>query len=269
MSASKIPPPTGHMWPIGGTGLRAELRPEEATRTLRDLVLEDDLLAALRRVLREQEKSRELYAAGFAPTRKVLLHGPPGCGKTSTAEALASAVHLPLVRLDPSLLVRSHLGETGQRLGELFKVMDELPAVWLFDEIEAMAPDRENSREVAEMTRTVAALLTGLERWKGIGMIVACTNIPDALDRALFRRFDVVLGFGHPSPLHLIRIAKRALGKLDVRGVDWHEVEQVITGRGAADVEAAMKRAAVDVILDGGAALTTEQVISALRARHR
>lgn len=261
--------PTGGMWPIGGSGVRGELRPEETTRTLRDLVLEDDLLTALRRILREQEKSRELYAAGFAPTRKLLLHGPPGCGKTSTAEAIATALNLPLVRIDPAFVVRSHLGETGTRVSELFRAMNDLPGLWLFDELDAMAPDRENAREHAEMTRTVAALLTGLERWQGIGMIIACTNLIDALDRALFRRFDVVLGFGHPSSLHLTRIARRALGKLDMRAVDWHEVEQVITGRGAADVEAAMRRAAVDVILDGGAGVTTEQVISALRARHR
>ena len=264
-------PVAGMVWNLGGGpgSIRGELRPLEPTRRLSDLVLEDGMLAALRRVLREQERSRELYAHGFAPTRRVLLHGPPGCGKTSTAEALACELGFPLVRVDPAMITRSHLGETGQRITDLFGAMEQVPGVWLFDEVEAIAPARGSSSDVTEMSRAVVSMLTGFERWQGVGLIVACTNLPDKLDRALWRRFDVVLPLEAPSPMHLARIARRACGKLDVKAVDWHEVEHAVAGRSPADVEAAVKRAAVDVILDGRAALTTDELVSALRARHR
>lgn len=271
---TKRPTTGAAMWgtgTLGGPpgGLRAELVPMEPTRRLADLVLEDDLLTGLRRVLREHERSRELYASGFAPTRKVLLHGPPGCGKTSTGEAMASELGLPLVRVDAAMVVRSHLGETGQRLGELFRAMDDLPGVWLLDEVDAMAPARGAGEDIAEMSRAVAAVLTGIERWKGIGLVIACTNLPDRLDRALWRRFDVVLGYAQPSPMHLARIARRACGKMDVRAVAWHEVEAAVTGRSAADVEAATRCAAVDAILDGRTAMNTDDLVGALRVRHR
>lgn len=256
--------------------VRRELKIDQPTRRLADLVLDDETSSAWKRVLAEHAAADRLQQHGLQPTRTALLLGPPGCGKTATAEAIARELGLPLVRCDAGTLVRSHMGETGQRVTDTLRWGHELPAVWLFDEFDALAQRRTGGDEgiSREAGRMVTALLLGLDAWAPAGgMLVAASNM-DGLDHALLRRFDVVLRYAHPTPVHLARIARKAASGLglDVRGVDWMEVESHVSELGPAEVESAVRRAATVAIVARREVLTTEDVareMEALRARAR
>src|SRR5688500_6456660 len=90
------------------------------SRTFHDLALRDELAFLLLEVVREHQHSELLGAHGFAPRRRLLFVGPPGCGKSVTAEALAAELNYPIARVHLASVVSSYLGETARNLNAIF-----------------------------------------------------------------------------------------------------------------------------------------------------
>jgi SpoVK/Ycf46/Vps4 family AAA+-type ATPase len=114
-----------------------------------------------------------------------------------------------VVRFDG--VVGSYLGQTAARLRELFRYAEAVPSVLVLDEIDALAQRRGNPRDVGEVDRVVISLLQELEHSRPRGLIVASSNIPRALDDALWRRFDLVLGLPSPSRQQIRTFARKRL----------------------------------------------------------
>lgn len=159
-------------------------------------------------VIREQQHKAELTANGLRPRRRILIHGPPGCGKSMTARALATELGLPVfvVRLDA--IVGAYLGQTASRVRELFRFVETVNCVLLLDEIDALGRSRGNTRDVGELDRVAISLMQELEHAEPKGLLVATSNLVTALDRALLRRFDLVQEFRQPPPGELLRFAR-------------------------------------------------------------
>jgi AAA+ superfamily predicted ATPase len=145
----------------------------------------------IKRVISEYERAGELESAGLAPTRTILLSGPPGIGKTMTMHYLASALGRPLVRIEPSDVIGSYLGESARSLVDAFATARSAGAVLGLDEIDALAKRRDDTQDVGEFKRFVSTLLLELDRWDGDAPVVAATNYLDLLDPALDRRFEL------------------------------------------------------------------------------
>ncbi|XP_032820155.1 nuclear valosin-containing protein-like isoform X2 [Petromyzon marinus] len=140
---------------------------------------------------------------GVSPPRGILLHGPPGCGKTLLAQAIAGELDVPLIQVAGPEVVSGVSGESEQKLRELFQVASEsAPCVLFLDEIDAITPKREMASKDMER-RLVAQLLTCMDGLHGGGAVlcIGATNRPDALDPALRRagRFDREICLGIPD----------------------------------------------------------------------
>ena len=166
---------------------------------LDELMLDAHVREACAELILEQRKAGVLAEAGLSPRNRVLLTGPPGNGKTSLAEAIATALSRPFYVVGYDTLTGSYLGQTGGRLREVVDYVGSHECVALFDEFEAIAKERDDRDEVGEMKRVVASLLVQLERMPPSTVIVAATNHPGMLDRATWRRFQIRLELEAPD----------------------------------------------------------------------
>ena len=166
---------------------------------LADLTLENGVRARLERVLLEQRQGDRLRSHGFHPLRRLLLVGPSGTGKTMSAHVLAGELRLPLflIRLDG--LITKFMGETAAKLRLIFDALLETRGVYLFDEVDALAGERAVVNDVGEIRRVLNSFLQFLELDASDSLIIAATNHPQLLDRAIFRRFDAVIEYPLPS----------------------------------------------------------------------
>jgi SpoVK/Ycf46/Vps4 family AAA+-type ATPase len=162
-------------------------------------ILSDQVSAAVERLVRERVNVDALANAGVEPTRSVLLIGPPGVGKTMTAHYIAAQLDVPLVALDLVTVMSSLLGQSGQNIRRAIEYARSTPCVFLLDEVDAIAKRRDDVTDVGELKRIVNLLLLELDRWPSTGLLVAATNHPELLDRAIWRRFDLVLEVDLPD----------------------------------------------------------------------
>lgn len=200
-----------------GTGARGApeavpplLRAGQAAEVTRPLlpVPETD---ALEDLLAERRGAALLKAHGLEPVRTLLLTGAPGVGKTMTAHYLAAELDLPLFSLDVATVVSSFLGRTGQNLRAALEYARSCPCVLLLDEFDAVAKRRDDPADVGELKRIVNVLLLELEQWPASGLLVAATNHPELLDRAIWRRFDRTLALPLPDRLTRKSLLSRTL----------------------------------------------------------
>lgn len=176
----------------------------EPRRSINDLYLDRGVRSACDELVEEQRRADVLRAHGLEPRHRILLAGPPGNGKTSLAEALAYELALPLFTVRYEAVVTSYLGETAQRLRRLFDFVRMEPCLLFFDEFDAIGKERGDIHETGEIKRVVTTLLLQLDDLPSYCVVVGATNHPELLDRATWRRFELRLELGRPSPKQMI-----------------------------------------------------------------
>lgn len=174
--------------------------------TLKDMVLSPEIHSTLARVIDEQKKTEILKQHNLSPQRKLLLMGPPGCGKTMTAEAIAGELGIPvfIVRLDG--IMSKFMGESIVKLRMIFDSMPTQRAVYLFDEFDSIGSHRHVGQDVGEVKRVLNSFLINIEKDQSNSIIIAATNLPDALDKALFRRFDEIISYPLPTKEEIVEV---------------------------------------------------------------
>jgi SpoVK/Ycf46/Vps4 family AAA+-type ATPase len=172
----------------------------------RDIVLRPDAEETLKRVLSENRSRARLERFGVSPRRRMLFHGAPGCGKTLAAAVLAGEMGLPLMTVRFDALFSRFLGATAVQLRAIFAEMPRRPGVYLFDEFDSVAKARGDSQDVGEMNRVVTAFLQLVDADMSSSILVAATNHVELLDRAVFRRFDVIVPFDKPSREQIVEL---------------------------------------------------------------
>lgn len=207
--AAKFAPASSPNHSATAWSVEATLMPIMPSRSMESLELPKALRDDLNELVQEWKARTRLAEHGVPRRSRLLFHGPSGCGKTATAAAVAMETGLPcyLVRFDS--LIGAYLGQTALRLRELFSYAAHKPCVLLFDEVDALAKRRGSPMDVGELDRIVIAFMQELEHSHGEGFIVATSNLPNALDEALWRRFDLKLAFPKPSAPQLAAFAKK------------------------------------------------------------
>lgn len=180
----------------GSVDLVEVVRPRLAKK---DVVYSEINNSILSDFIAEQESHNLLRANSLRANSKLLLCGPPGCGKSITAEMLAFELNLPLVTVRIDSVVSSFLGETASNLRKIFEFIKSYRVVAFFDEFDALAKERSNRDEHGELKRVVNSFLQLMDSYSGHSVIVAATNHEGDLDKALWRRFDEILKFENPA----------------------------------------------------------------------
>lgn len=172
---------------------------------LSDVVLPELVRADLMDLIEEQHRADLLRTYNLEPRHRILLTGPPGNGKTSTAEAIAAELALPLLVLRYEEVITSYLGETSARLEAALEDVRRRHCVFFLDEFDAVAKERADAHETGEIKRVVSSLLLQLDRLPSYVVVCAATNHPELLDRAVWRRFQMRVDL--PAPTRAERAA--------------------------------------------------------------
>lgn len=217
------------------------------------MVLPAGVEKRFQRVEKEFAASVRLLKHGYRPRRRILLHGPPGCGKTLGAERLAWNTGLPLRRVRFETLLSSYFGETAANLHRVFSEAGRTPCALFLDECDTIATSRASSRhDVGEVPRIVNTLLQLLEDFDGEGLVIAATNLTETLDRALFRRFDEVIEIGLPSVEEVAQLLEMSLSAMNKeRGIGWTGLARALDGHSCSEVVRVAENAAKRCILEG------------------
>jgi SpoVK/Ycf46/Vps4 family AAA+-type ATPase len=158
---------------------------------LSDVALSEKNFKALSQIIKEQKNAKELLVKGITPTNRVLFCGPPGCGKSLTANALAGELNIPIAYVKLDGLVSSYLGQTGANIRKIFEFVKNKRILLFLDEFDAIAKMRDDSHELGELKRVVTTLLQNLDAMPANVFLVAATNHHHLLDPAIWRRFDI------------------------------------------------------------------------------
>ncbi|MHA1279726.1 MAG: CDC48 family AAA ATPase [Candidatus Helarchaeota archaeon] len=214
----------------------------------------EDAIQRIREMVELPTKFPELFSAlGIDPPKGILLHGPPGCGKTLLAKAVANESDANFIPLNGPEIMSKFYGQSEERLRQIFKDAEvKAPSIIFIDEIDSIAPKREEVTGEVER-RVVAQLLALMDGLKGRGrvIVIGATNRPNALDPALRRpgRFDREIEIGIPD-----KRGRKEILQIHTRGmplaqnVDLEYIANRIHGFVGADVAALTREAAMTTL---------------------
>jgi SpoVK/Ycf46/Vps4 family AAA+-type ATPase len=184
--------------------------------SLNDVILPEKQRQLLLQILNEQKEAVKLAAHNLPAANRLLLCGPPGCGKTMTAHAIAHELGLTMayVRLDG--LVSSYLGQTSINLRKVFSSMGNKPIVLFLDEFDAIAKKRDDGNELGELKRVVTALLQNFDNMPNNVFLIAATNHEHLLDPAIWRRFNYIINLGYPDEEQRTALINKWIGEYNI-----------------------------------------------------
>lgn len=218
--------------------------------TISDLIVTDEIENKIKRIINEYHKIDVLRKNGLKNRSKVLLAGDPGTGKTMTASVIANELYLPLYIIQFDRLITKYMGETSTKLRQVFDHIKDIRGVYLFDEFDAIGSDRSLDNDVGEMRRILNSFLQNLEDDESHSIIIAASNNPKMLDKALFRRFDDVMEYQNPDSDQIARLFKMKLHGKASNDIFSEEVYNNAMGLNHADIVKACEDAVKYSILE-------------------
>ena len=234
---------------------------------MNDMVLSPFISRRLERLTKEHTQILRLRSHGLAPRKKLLLVGPPGTGKTLTASILAGELGLPLfvVRLDS--LMTKYMGETAAKLRLIFDAIQQTRGVYLFDEFDSIGSQRGLANDVGEIRRVLNSFLQMVEQDNSDSLLIAATNHPELLDRALFRRFDDVIEYQLPDKEEIVATLKAKLATFKATRIQWCKAAEAAAGLSFGDITRACADAIKDVVIHGRDSVTHADLLRAIKER--
>ena len=164
-------------------------------------------------------------------------------------------------------LITKFMGETAQKLKLVFDAVKSTRGVYLFDEIDALAAARGDGNDVGEARRVLNSFLQFLDEDTGPSIVIATTNLAEILDRAVLRRFDLVLSYELPDAASIRQALERRLIGFSIMRLSWNKVTDCASGLSTADVVAAAEDAARRAVLEDRDNVTTLDLLDSLERR--
>ncbi len=218
------------------------------------------------RIEKEYAARARLARHGLPAPRRILLYGPPGCGKSLGAERLGWATGLPLYRVRFDTLISSYFGETAANLQRVFDVAHSQPCALFLDECDTIAQTRGQRNDVGEVSRVVNTLLQLMEDFHGEGLVIAATNVFEALDKALFRRFDECIQVPLPGLSEIAGLLAVSLESLSVANdIEYSAMAKGLDGLSCSEVERIAHKAAKRAVMGGRTVVSADDLYTAGR----
>ena len=168
--------------------------------SLNDVFLNQYNQKSIQQLIKEHKYVDELTQYGLPVNNKILLQGNSGCGKTTTAKAIANAIGKPILTLNLSNVVCSRIGETSHNIKQVFDKAGRDKAVLFLDEFDQIGKARGNDdKDVGEMRRLVNTIIQLIDYLPKNALLICATNHPEMIDIALMRRFQLRINFEMPS----------------------------------------------------------------------
>jgi SpoVK/Ycf46/Vps4 family AAA+-type ATPase len=188
---------------------------------------------------------------GLKNKSKILLYGEPGCGKTLSTELIAQNLGLVHIKVKFDSLMSSLFGETASNLRKVFEFAEGYNCVLIFDECDYIAKSRTTSNDVGEAPRIVNTFLELLDNFKNTNSIlIACTNLKDSLDKAIFRRFDTVIEMPLPEKVEIKKLINNYLFNIETsKDINWGKIIEQLYGLSSANIIKITNEAGVAAVL--------------------
>jgi len=194
---------------------------------------------------------KDFERLGITPPKGILLYGPPGCGKTMLAKAVATESNANFISVKGPELFSKWVGESEKRVRELFRKAKQVsPSIIFFDEIDALVPKRGSGENVSE--KVVSQMLTeisGLEDLHDV-VVIAATNRPDMLDPALLRpgRFDRKILVSGPDEKARLKILELKTKNVPLKGINLKKLAKETEEFSGADIDVFVREAAMNAL---------------------
>ncbi|MDE0556872.1 MAG: proteasome-activating nucleotidase [Candidatus Poseidoniaceae archaeon] len=233
----------------------------------------DDQIEAIREAIELPLTSPELFVkVGIEAPKGILLVGPPGCGKTLIAKAVANHTDATFIRMVGSELAQKYIGEGGRMVRELFSLAKEKsPSIIFLDEIDAIGAKRldgstSGDREVQRTLMQLLAELDGFDSLENV-KIIAATNRPDILDDALLRpgRFDRVIEIPMPDEKARSAILSLHVKNMNTKRINVQRVVELTEGYSGAELKATCVEAGMTAIRDKRDTVTQNDILGAVK----
>jgi len=199
--------------------------------------------------------SKAFQQLGIEPVKGILLYGPPGCGKTLLAKAVANESQANFIMVKSSELLSKWVGESEKGISKVFeRARQAAPSIIFFDEIDSLAPkrgyDTGGSGVIERIVNTLLSELDGLEELSNV-VVIAATNRPDLVDPALLRpgRFDKLIFLPAPDEKARLEILKIHTKKMPLtKDVSLEKLAKITENYTGADLAALCKEAGLNAL---------------------
>jgi SpoVK/Ycf46/Vps4 family AAA+-type ATPase len=232
-----------------------------------DLIVSSNVKDRLERLVKEQKHLSTLKNHGLSPRRKLLLAGKPGTGKTFTASVLAGELGFPLFEVRLDAVITKYLGESSTKLRQIFDAIRDVRGVYFFDEFDALGSHRGSTNDVGEARRILNSFLQMIEQDESNSVIVCATNHIEALDHALFRRFDDVIRYELPSENEIIALFKSRLRTYVAKNFPWKKLAHLSDGLSNAEVTLVANDATKEMLIHDLPSITISMLQQAIEDR--
>lgn len=217
---------------------------------LQDLIVQRQVKDRINRIIREFINQSKLKKHGLSNRRKLFLIGPPGTGKTMSASIIANELHLPFYAILMDKVITKYMGETSIKLRKVFEIISKKQGVYLFDEFDAIGVERNHENELGEIRRVLNTFLQMIEQDQSNSIIIAATNNPKILDKALYRRFDDFIEYHLPDEKDIIQLISNNLGTFLDHAMDLKKIAKDCKSLSQAEIVQACRDTVKETILD-------------------
>lgn len=196
--------------------------------SMHNLILSEMIDKKLKSILLEYENRDKFETKGIHVENKLLLCGPPGCGKTTIAYYIAKQLNLPIIYIRFDSLISSMLGQTSSNIREVFDLMEQKNVILFLDEFDSIARRRDDNNELGELKRVVNSLLQNIDQMSNNNFLIAASNHEESLDPAIWRRFNSILYLDKPNQVLRTKYISNLLTyyNFDMRDSDLEKASQ-------------------------------------------
>jgi len=222
----------------------------------------DNKIADFINIVKHQD---QLIQKGVETSNSLLLYGSPGCGKTTVAKYISEQTGLPLVIARFDAIVSSLLGNTAKNIRKIFDFADNKPCILFLDEFDAIAKARDDQYELGELKRVINSLLQNIDSFAKQNILIAATNHPELLDKAIWRRFNTVIEIGIPNDEEIIKLIKTFITDFntdfnaDEKKFD--KLAKLLIGKSPSDVKTLINNSKAKTIINNRDTLQYEDIL--------